>query len=79
MHQILNHSADVNYSAIFANLSDLYNVCNKTSMSLTNFYDHCTVKGPKYIANIFLCPALEKHYEMRRYIFAADVTIYQPN
>ena len=59
LHQILNHGADEYHSAILANFSDLSNVCNKTSMSLTNFTDHCTVKGPKYIADIFLCSPLK--------------------
>ena len=42
-----------------ANFSDLGNICNKPSMSLTNCYRYCTVKEPKYIADIFLCRPLK--------------------
>ena len=41
-----------------ANFSDLSNVCNKTSMSF--FIDHCTVKGSKCIADIFICRPLKR-------------------
>ena len=76
LHQILNHSADI-YAAILANVSDLSNVCNKTSMSLTNFYRSLYYEGTQIHCGYFLMSSTEKDYERWRYIFAVDVTIYQ--
>ena len=59
LHQILNHTADVYNISIFANFSDLGNVCNKKSMSLTNFYRSVHYKGIQYIADVFLCRPLK--------------------
>ena len=49
-----------NIELFLAKISDLGNVCNKTSMSLSTYIDHCTVKGPKYIADIFLYHPLKR-------------------
>ena len=38
-----------------ANFSDLGNVCNKTSGSLTNCYRSLHCEGTQYISHIFLC------------------------
>ena len=59
LHQILNNSVNEYQRAILTKFSDLGNVCNKPSMSLTNCYRYCTVKGPKCIADIFLCRPLK--------------------
>ena len=56
-YQILKHSVEL----FLANFSDMGNVRNKTSIFLTNFLHHCTVKGPKYIADIFLCRPLKRN------------------
>ena len=43
-----------------ANFSDLGNVCNKTSVSLTNCYRSLHCEGTQYIADIFLCRPLKR-------------------
>ena len=43
-----------------ANFSDLGNVCNKTSMSLTNCYRSLHCEGTQYIADIFFCRPLKR-------------------
>ena len=43
-----------------ANFNDLGNVCNKTSVSLTNCYGSLHCEGTQYIADIFLCRPLKK-------------------
>ena len=43
-----------------ANFSDLGNVCNKTSVSLTNCYRPLHCEGNQYIADIFLCRPLKR-------------------
>ena len=43
-----------------ANCSDLGNVCNKTSVSLTNCYRSLHCEGTQYIAEIFLCRPLKR-------------------
>ena len=60
-----------------ANVSDVGNICNKTSMSLTNFYRSLHCEGTQLHCGYFLMPYPEKDYETRRYIFEVDVTIYQ--
>ena len=49
-----------NIDLVLANFSDLGNVCNKTSMSLTNCYRSLHCEGTQYIADIFLCRPLER-------------------
>ena len=43
----------------WANFSDLGNVCNKTSLSLTNCYRSLHWEKTQYIADIFLCRPLK--------------------
>ena len=62
---------------LLAYFSDLGNVCNKTSVSLTNCYRSLNCAATQYIADIFLCCPLKKDYDTWRYIFAVDYTIYQ--
>ena len=50
-----------------ANFSDLGNVCNKTSVSLTNCYRSLHCEGTQYIADIFLCRRLKILQLMLRY------------
>ena len=43
-----------------ANFSDLDNVCNKTSVSLTNCHRSLHCEGTQFIADIFLCRPLKR-------------------
>ena len=43
-----------------ANFSDLGNVCNKTSVSLTNCYRSLHCEGTQYMVDIFVCRPLKR-------------------
>ena len=62
---------------VLANFSDLDNVCNKTSMSLTNAYRSFHCEGTQIHCEYFFMSSPETDYETCRYIFAVDVPIYQ--
>ena len=44
----------------WANFNGLGNVCNKTSMSLSNCYRSLHCEGTQYIVDIFLCRPLKR-------------------
>ena len=59
LHQILNNSVDVYQRAILAKFSDLGNVCNKTSLSLTSCYRSLHCEGTQIHCGYFLMSSPE--------------------
>ena len=60
-----------------ATFSNFVNVCNKTSLFLTNRYRSLHCVRIQYIADFFLCRPLKRTTTCGETIFAVDVTIYQ--
>ena len=61
LHQILTTVQMSIIERFLANFSDLSNVCNKTSMSLTNIYRQLHWEGTQiHCGNFFLCRPLKK-------------------
>ena len=74
LHQILNNSVDYTRELFWLILAIWVMYVTKHHCLWQTVIDHCTVKGPKYIVDIFLSSP-ENGYETWRYICAVDVTI----